>query len=166
MTCPQRRLLSQLHWLLAALFALSLPAAATAADFKARLQLAWGTDGGRPPGKDATGRDFQQVDAKTREKLRHLKWANYWVMNAQESPVTPKSTRLKLSEKCAIDLKDAGNGNIEVRLYNLKPGAEPKFVKAIQHSIKALKDGEYCILAGDDRDNWDTAWFVIITAAR
>ena len=136
-------------------------AGAAGAEFKAQIRLAWGTDSGKP-----AGNEVDTLDPKTREKLRHLKWKNYWVMNRQEAAVTAKTVRLKLSDKCAIDLKDVGNGNMEVRLYDLKAAAEPKFVKAVQHSMKALREGEYCILAGDDRDNWDNAWFVIITKAK
>jgi hypothetical protein len=37
-------------------------------------------------------------------------------------------------------------------------------VKPVHHSMAALRKGEYCILAGDDKSVWDDAWFVIVTA--
>ena len=135
--------------------------ASFAAEVKLRVQLAWGTDGEKPAGKDLT-----QLDPKSREKLRHLRWKNYWVVKTEETTVSSTARRLTLSDKCAVDLKDIGNGHLEVRIFDLKPGAEPKFVKSIQHAIKALREGEYCVIAGDDRANWENAWFVIITAVK
>ncbi|MCW5559690.1 MAG: hypothetical protein KIT22_17885, partial [Verrucomicrobiae bacterium] len=62
-----------------------------------------------------------------------------------------------------IDVNDLGNGNVEIRLFELKEGGKSKLVKPVQHSISALKKGEFCILAGDDKKVWDDAWFVILT---
>jgi hypothetical protein len=39
---------------------------------------------------------------------------------------------------------------------------ELKLVKTLQHSLEALKRGEFLIIAGDDKEKWNDAWFVII----
>lgn len=131
---------------------------AAAAGFKARLQLAWGTDGNKPEDKGWT-----ELDAKAKEKLRNLRWKNYWVVKTAELAVNGTYQRVLLSEKCAVEIREVGNGLLEVRIFDLKASSEPRLVKTVQHAIKALKDGEYCIIAGDDKDNWENAWIVTIT---
>lgn len=147
-------------WLLGLLFTSFL--AVQASDPQVHAQLVWGTDQKKPDDSK-----FSALDPRSREKLRQFKWMNYWVVNEVVSPVGRRKPALvKLSDKCAIDLKDLGNGFVEIRLYELKNGSEPKLVKPVQHSWEALKKGEYCILAGDDKAVWDDAWFVIVTAAQ
>lgn len=139
-----------------------LPIAVLAEDFKVEARLVWGTNQPKPAGKP-----FVALDDPSRDKVRQFKWTNYWVVNTVVSPVPLRKPQLvKLSAKCAIDVNDLGNGNVEIRLFELKEGAEPKLVKPVQHSLKALKSGEYCILAGDDKKVWDDAWFVILTGGR
>lgn len=138
-----------------------LSATTLAADLKLQTRLVWGTDQDKPPGKD-----WQEIDDKTRAKLHQFKWKHYWVVNQCSTDANAKEhKKVSLSDKGAVELKDLGNGNVEIRLLDLKTGAEPKRVKVVQHSIEALKKGELCILAGDDKETWDNAWFVIITAA-
>lgn len=141
---------------------LLLPAAVLAEEFKVEARLVWGTNQPKPAGKP-----FTALDDPSRDKVRQFKWTNYWVVNTVISPVPRGKPQLvNLSSKCAIDINDLGNGNVEIRLFELKEGAEPKLVKPVQHSLKALKNGEYCILAGDDKKVWDDAWFVILTGGR
>ncbi len=147
-------------WLLALLLGSFVAAHAT--DLHVQAQLVWGTDQKKPDDSK-----FSALDPRSREKLRQFKWMNYWVVNEVVSPIgRRKPTLVKLSDKCAIDLKDLGNGLVEIRLYELKKDSEPKLVKPVQHSLEALKKGEYCILAGDDKAVWDDAWFVVVTAAK
>jgi hypothetical protein len=129
-------------------------------DLQVQARLVWGTNNPKPEGSKYTA-----LDPKGREKLRQFKWQNYWVVTQAISKLdTQKPSRMTLSEKCAVDVKDLGNGTAEIRLFELKPGTEPKLVKPVHHSVSALKKGEYCILAGDDKSVWDDAWFVIVTA--
>ncbi len=129
-------------------------------DLQVQARLVWGTNNPKPEGSKYTA-----LDTKGREKLRQFKWQNYWVVHQAVSKLdAQKPSRMALSEKCAVDVKDLGNGTAEIRLFELKTGTEPKLVKPVHHSISALKKGEYCILAGDDKAVWDDAWFVIVTA--
>jgi len=141
---------------------LLLAAPALAEDFKVEARLVWGTNQPKP-----SGAAFAPLDELSREKVRFLKWTNYWVVNTVSAPVPKGAPQLvNLSAKCAVDVNDLGNGNVEIRLFELKAGAAPKLVKPVQHSLSALKKGEYCILAGDDKKVWDDAWVVIVTAGR
>jgi hypothetical protein len=139
-----------------------IPARLAAGEFKLEARLVWGTNQPRP-----TGSSFAALDDISRDKIRPFKWTNYWVVNTVSAPVEKGNPKLiNLSTKCAIDINDLGNGNVEIRLFELKEGAKPKLVKPVQHSLSALKKGEYCILAGDDKKVWDDAWFVILTNSR
>jgi hypothetical protein len=61
-----------------------------------------------------------------------------------------------------VDLKTTGDGHLEVRLNSVNDAKELKLVKTLQHSLEALKRGEFLIIAGDDKEKWNDAWFVII----
>jgi len=131
--------------------------AATAGELKLRVQLVWGTDHGKPDNKD-----LKPLEAKARESLRQFKWKNYWVVNQKDAIISGKKVqRLELSAKCGVDFKELGDGELEVCLINLKKGMP---VVTVKHSVAALKKGEFCILAGEDKEVWDDAWFVIISA--
>jgi len=147
---------------LIAIWILLLAIPALAEEFKVEARLVWGTNQPKP-----AGAAFAPLDDLSREKVRFLKWTNYWVVNTVTTPVPKgKPQMVNLSPKCAIDVNDLGNGNVEIRLFELKKEATPKLVKPVQHSLSALKKGEYCILAGDDKKVWDDAWVVIVTAGR
>jgi hypothetical protein len=136
------------------------PMAATASDLKLRLELAWGTDGSAPEGKN-----LKELDAKGREKLRHFRWKNYWVVKSTPVVVLDgKAAQHVALDRCQVDLKTAANGQLEVRLHSVNEAKEVKLVKTLQHSPEALKRGEFLIIAGDDKDKWNDAWFVIIRA--
>ena len=111
--------MSRLHRyiVLVALIISGFSLTAAAAGFKARLQLAWGTDGIKPEGKAWT-----ELDAKGKDKLRNLRWKNYWVVKTAESAVSGTYQRTALSDKCAVDIREVGNGLLEVRIFDLKAG--------------------------------------------
>ena len=135
------------------------PLAAVASDLKLRLELAWGTDGSAPEGKN-----LKELDAKGREKLRHFRWKNYWVVKSTPVSLDSKSAQHVALDRCQVDLKTTANGHLEVRLHSVNEAKEVKLVKTLQHSLEALKRGEFLIIAGDDKDKWNDAWFVIIRA--
>lgn len=126
-------------------------------DLKLRIELAWGSDGTLPEGKN-----FKELDAKGREKLRHFRWKNYWVVKSTTLSVDGKNAQQVPLDRCQVDLKTAANGQLEVRLNTVTDSKQLKLVKTLQHSPEALKRGEFLIIAGDDKDSWNDAWFVII----
>jgi hypothetical protein len=142
-----------------ALMALLAPTSAVAGDLKLRLELAWGTDGVAPEGKN-----FRELDAKGREKLRHFRWKNYWVIKSTPVVLDPKATQKVALDRCQVDFKTTPDGHVEVKLHSINEAKESKLVKTLQHSHEALRRGEFLIIAGDDKEKWNDAWFVIIRA--
>lgn len=135
----------------------STPLTSMAADLKLRLELAWGTDGNAPEGKN-----LKELDAKGREKLRHFRWKNYWVVKSTPVTLDSKMVQKVALDRCQVDLKTTVDGHVEVRLHSVNDAKELKLVKILQHSLEAFKRGEFLIIAGDDKDKWNDAWFVII----
>lgn len=140
-----------------AVFLLGAAVAMEGADCRLRVELAWGTDGARPEGKQ-----LSELDPRAREKLRHLRWKNYWIVKSENSVIGEKDPGKIALDRCQVELKSLPNNQIEVRLYSVLPDKELKLIKTVQHSLDALKRGEFLILAGDDKKKWDDAWFVII----
>lgn len=136
---------------------LAIAAVANAADCKMRVDLAWGTDGTKPEGKDLV-----ELDGKTREKLRHFRWKNYWVVKSDVQTIDDKAFQKVTLGRCIVEMKKLGDGQVEVRLHSVNDKNESKLVKKVTHSLDALKRGEFVIIAGDDKEKWDDAWFVII----
>ena len=136
---------------------LMLPAASVAGDLKLRLELAWGTDGTPPDGKN-----LKELDTKGREKLRHFRWQNYWVVKSTQIDLDSKASQKVPLDRCQVDLKTTGDGQVEVRLQSINDAKEVKLVKTLHHSLEAFKRGEFLIIAGDDKEKWNDAWFVII----
>jgi hypothetical protein len=126
-------------------------------EFKLRVELAWGTDGEAPEGKN-----LKELDAKGREKLRHFRWKNYWVVKSTTVAVDGKNAQSVPLDRCQVDLKTTGTGQLEVRLNSVTDSKQLKLIKTLHHSPDALKRGEFLIIAGDDKDKWNDAWFVII----
>jgi len=142
-----------------ALMAFFVPASMAAGDLKLRLELAWGTDGVAPEGKN-----FRELDARGREKLRHFRWKNYWVIKSTSVELDPKAVQKVALDRCQVDFKTTSDGHVEVKLHSINEAKEAKLVKSLRHSHEALKRGEFLIIAGDDKDKWNDAWFVIIRA--
>jgi len=126
-------------------------------DLKLRVELAWGTDGTPPEGKN-----LKELDAKGREKLRHFRWKNYWVVKSTSVALDGKAAQSVPLDRCQVDLKATQTGQLEVRLNSVTDAKQLKLIKTLQHSPEALKRGEFLIIAGDDKDKWNDAWFVII----
>jgi hypothetical protein len=127
----------------------ALPARA-AGETTFQIQLIWGTNGDKPKDKP-----LKDVDAKLQEKLKGVfKWKNYYEVshNSLSVPKENSSAKLKLSEKCDIQVHDLGSSRIEVLLF----GEGKPVVKRTQ----AVIPGEMIILAGDSKN--DTAWFVVL----
>jgi hypothetical protein len=124
--------------------------AAMAGENTFQVQLIWGTNGERPKDKP-----MKDVDSKLQDKLKGVfKWTNYYEVNRNSLSIPKESSqKLKLSDKCEIQVQDLGSSRIEVRLF----GEGKLVVKKAQK----VTPGEMIILAGDSSDN--TAWFVVLT---
>ncbi len=131
----------------------------SAGEFKVRAQLAWGTDDMKP--NDPA---LHELDPKIREKFRHLRWKNYFVVKSETVGVPQKEPKkVQLSEKCLIDVREK-DAMVEVRIYSAKAGAAPSLVKTDAIAVQKLKDGHVFAFAGDTKEKWDDAWLVIVTA--
>jgi hypothetical protein len=143
--------------LLAAVVVIGLGQTAIAAqrDEEIRLvaQLIWGTDGPKPP--DAK---IKEVDRETRGVLKGIfRWKNYFEVSRREFSVPAKGKRrVRMSDKCEIEVEYQGRLAVEVKLFGEG--------KPILTRRQVLKPGELLVIAGDDKD--DTAWFVSISMAR
>jgi len=126
------------------------------ADLNLKTQLLWGTDDEKP--KDAA---FKELDPKIKKKLCQVfKWKNYFEINQQKLSLSPKETKkLKMSSKCELDLRFVDDNTLEIKLFG-----EGKWTKTIRQSVKALNQGELAVLAGDDKDKYGDAWFVVLSA--
>ncbi|MFM7556615.1 MAG: hypothetical protein ACKPAH_15130 [Verrucomicrobiota bacterium] len=156
---PMGRPMSVLMSVLMASITALTPLGALAGDLRLRLELAWGTDGVAPEGKN-----LKELDAKGREKLRHFRWKNYWVVKSTPVVLDAKTVQKVALDRCQVDFKTTADGHVEVKLHSINEAKEAKLVKTLQHSHEALKRGEFLIIAGDDKDKWNDAWFVIIRA--
>jgi hypothetical protein len=133
-----------LLWLLTA-----LPGWGAPGELGLRALLIWGTDGSRP-----TNQKLRELDPELRGKLRAVfKWKDYFEVDRQavKVPLASKK-RVRMSPKCEIEVENAGDSTIEVKLF----GEGKLVVKKRQ----VLNPGELLVLAGEDKN--DTAWFVVV----
>lgn len=143
--------------LLAAVLIIGLAQTAIAAqqedEIRLVAQLIWGTDGPRP--SDAK---IKEVDRETRGVLKGIfRWKNYFEVSRREFSVLAKDKRrVRMSDKCEIEVEYQGRSAVEVKLIGEG--------KPILTRRQVLKPGELLVIAGDDKD--DTAWFVSISMAR
>jgi len=147
------------RWLLFALGLMaSLMADVRAAELKLKAELVWGTDDASPPNKN-----YQPLAPALREKVRQLRWKNYFVVNAATSSPAKDSKKVDLSDRCSLTLKDIGNGQVQVSIFNPKAEkpAEPVATKIL--AVDKLKQGHAYVIGGDSKDRWDDAWLVFIT---
>jgi hypothetical protein len=132
-----------------------LPTVALATgDTRFDVLLVWGTNGERPKDKP-----LKEVDPKLQDKLKTVfKWKTYYEVTPRKPLSVPKEggQKLKLSEKCEIQVQDVGNARVEIKLF----GEGKLVVKKVQSVIA----GEVIVLAGDSVDN--TAWFVVLSPAK
>lgn len=133
----------------------NLVADGNGSEIKLNAQLIWGTNDPKP--KDGK---CHEVDAVLREKLgRIFKWKNYFEVKAEGFSVKPSEARhLRMSKTCELELRVVDDFTLEVKLFG-----EGKLTKTIRQSIQALRQGELSVLAGDSKDRYGDAWFVVIS---
>jgi hypothetical protein len=88
-----------------------------------------------------------------------FKWKSYFEISAQKLVVPPRGVkRVKMSPKCELEFRMTDEATLEVKLFG-----EGKLTKTIRQSTKSLEQGEIAVLAGDDKDKYGDAWFVVIS---
>jgi hypothetical protein len=124
--------------------------AAQAADRKMEARLIWGTNEEKSP--DAK---HKLLDGDLAKKLREmpLKWKNFFEVNRQVFTInTTNYTKVVMSKKCTIEVKDKGGNNVTVKVYGEG--------KQVNRSDKPLPKGEVLTIGGDAKDN--NAWFITV----
>jgi hypothetical protein len=156
---PSGSSLARCFGVLLLLLLTALPASARAegGDVKLKAQLVWATD--HPKSKP----EMKELDQKLSEKLRKMfKWKNYFEINQQTVTLgSGPGRKLNMSSKCDIELRQADDGTIEVKLFG-----EGKLVKTIRQPLKPLQKGEYAAIGGDDKDSYGDAWFVVLSVGQ
>ena|SRR5687767_3713018 len=120
-----------------------------AADLRLDAQLIWGTNDESSPNTN-----HKPVDPVLAKKLKNIfKWKNYFEVKRQQIDVPSRETRkVKMSEKCSLEIVELEGPKIEVRLFGEG--------KIMNKTIKTLTPGEILTLAGGDKN--ENAWFVVI----
>src|SRR5437867_9180542 len=138
-------------WLLAACVVLAFGAGRTEAkDMKIEIQLLWGTTNSTSPNPN-----YKEVKPDVRKKLKDLplKWNKYFLVNRKMIVVPPnKTVKEPLSEKCAIEVKNAEHSTVEVTLYGKG--------KDLLTRTQALPKGEILALGGNAPNA--TSWLVVL----
>ncbi|NLH72013.1 MAG: hypothetical protein GX456_03050 [Verrucomicrobia bacterium] len=130
-----------------------------AGDLHMQVQLVWGTDGAPP-----SGSKYKPLEPQFKNKLaRVFKWKNYFLIHEQKVVIAGQDDekRLKLSSKCEIELKRIDDSTLQIKLFG-----EGRWTKTVRQSVQALEKGELAVLAGDDKDNYADAWFVVISVPK
>ena len=126
------------------------PASAPKPDKKIEVQLLWGTDSATSPNKN-----HKQVapDVQQRLKTLPLRFSHYFlVTNMTLSVPRGKSAKAPISQKCAIEVRDLGQHNVEVSYF----GKDKKVEKRTQ----ALPRGEMLLYGGNAPGT--NAWLVVL----
>lgn len=134
---------------LVALFVTSV-GMASAADRKLEARLIWGTNEEKSP--DAS---HKLLDGELAKKLGDmpLKWKKFFEVNRQVFSINATNyTKIVMSKKCYIEVKDKGANNVTVKVYG-----DGKQVKRVD---KPLPKGDVLTVGGDAKDN--NAWFITV----
>ena len=126
--------------------------AATAGNAERQLEarLVWGTNHEKPDNPK-----LKPLDGTLAKKLKNLplKFNNYFEVNRQAFTINDQGyTKVEMSKKCYIEVKDKGESRVTVKLYG-----EGKLVSRVD---KPLPKGETVAIAGDTKDG--SAWLVVV----
>ena len=97
---------------------------------------------------------LKELEPQLVKKLRKTyKWDLYYEVKRKEATVSGKElTKLPISEKCTLELKNLGEQRFEVHLIGKG--------KPVSRTVDSLAHGHIIILGGDDKN--DTAWLIVI----
>src|SRR5579862_5703629 len=119
-------------------------------DKKIEVQLLWGTDSDTSPNPNHKP---VEPDVHKRLKALTMRWSHYFVVtNVTLSVTRGKSARTPISAKCASEVKDLGQHNLEISYF----GRDKKVVKQTQ----ALPRGEMLFYGGNAPGT--NAWLVML----
>jgi hypothetical protein len=124
-------------------------ARAGSARLKFEVLLVWGTNDSESPDPK-----HKPVEPDVKKELNKLfKWQNYFEVNRKKFDVNPGgTTNVDVSDKCALEVKELGNGTIEVSYIGK---GKPVYKRILQ-----LPKGEILVYGGNAPNS--TSWFVIL----
>ena len=113
-------------------------------------RLIWATNGKKP--EDSK---LKILPAEFTKKFRSVfTWENYYQVKViKKSFELGKPQKLKMSEKCRIDILFKDDEEVEIQLY----GEDKRLAKRKQKVV----NGEMIVMGGDCKGS-DTAWFVLL----
>ena len=124
-------------------------AGASPAEMQFQVHLVWATDDPKPP----EGKNYTPLEPEIRKQIKALKWKNYFEVRHVDFSVSPATaTKVPISDKCSIEVKDLGNSNLEVVLIGKN--------KEVARVKQPLRKGEILVPAGDAPN--ETAWLAIL----
>ena len=129
---------------------LAAASAAWAAERPMEARLVWGTNHEKPDDSK-----LKPLDGALARKLKNLplKFNTYYEVRHQTFTVSDQAyTKVEMSKKCYIEVKDKGESRVTVKLYG-----EGKLVSRVD---KPLPKGETVAIAGDTKDG--SAWLVVV----
>jgi trehalose-6-phosphatase len=129
-----------------------LTRSASPPELKLLAQLVWGTNSDK-----LNDPKLKEVEGSVVEKLRKVfKWNNYFEVSRQTFTALAGTPRkIRMSDRCEIEVQNLGNSSIEVKLYGKG--------KLTVRKTQRINPSELLVLAGDDKN--DTAWFVVLSQA-
>ena len=119
-------------------------------EIKFEASLVWATNDEKSPDPNQ-----KPPDEAMRKKLRELplKWKNYFVVtNVPFAVALGSASEVTLSDKCRLNVKDAGEPHVEVSLI----GQGEPVLKRTQQLVR----GKMLVLGGDAPDQ--TGWLVVL----
>lgn len=121
-----------------------------AAELKFETQLIWASNDEKSPNPK-----HKEVEPEIRKKLGELplKWKSYFEVNRKQFSVSKGvASKVAMSEKCGIEVKDSDGKNVEVSLISKG--------ELVWTRKQPLPKGEILILSGNAPDK--TAWLITL----
>jgi|ERR1043166_1499944 hypothetical protein len=127
---------------------LFLSAGAPAGTLKLELQLVWATNDEKSPDPK-----LQLAEEDISKKLKKgFKWKNYFEVRRKAVELNgAEPKKVEMSKKASLDIKNVGNGKIEVRFFGEG--------KEVDHRTEPLSNCP--LIFGGIAEN-ETGWFVVV----
>lgn len=146
----------QCFWLVAlAVYWLNASCTIQAADLALSSRLVWATN--QPAPKED---NLKPVSKKLESKfVKIFKWKNYYeISNKKFTFPKHDGKKTPLSPKCEIIMTILDKDTLQVKVFG-----EDQLQRTVKQPLKPiLEDGELLVVAGDDKDSYGDAWFLVI----